>query len=487
MEDPRRTVVMKFGGTSVADAEAIGRLVRHVKTLLARRTPAQRPVVVVSALSGVTDRLLSLATAAERGDSEAGQAGIEALRTRHLQIVAAAAPHSAAHLAVTLDGEFARLRALLRALDTLGHASPRILDAIAGLGELLSSRIVHAALADAGVAAVWVDARRAIVTDDHFTAAAPLGPETDAGVAREVRPLVDAGQVPVMGGYVAATRDGIMTTLGRGGSDYSAAIVGAALGAAEIQIWTDVDGMMTADPRLVAASRVVPRLTFGEASELAHFGAKVLHPATIVPAIAKGIPVRILNSRCFDRHGTVIAGASSRQSPIAAVACKRGISLVSITSTRALTSYAFLRRVFDGFERHRTPVDLVTMSEAGVSVTVEDDRRLEAIVQSLGDVAEVHVEHAMAIVCAVGDGLRDDPMLAARMLGALEALPVRMVSQTASRRGLALVVRDSDARIAVSRLHAEIFEATAPPELPRMARAGKRSRPARAAGLELQP
>jgi aspartate kinase len=358
---------------------------------------------------------------------------------------------------------------------------------VAGLGELLSSRIVHAALADAGVAAVWVDARRVIVTDEHFTAAAPLGPESEAGVAREVRPLLDAGQVPVMGGYVAATRDGIMTTLGRGGSDYSAAIVGAALGAAEIQIWTDVDGMMTADPRLVAAPRVVPRLTFAEASELAHFGAKVLHPSTIVPAIAKGIPVRILNSRCFDKHGTVIAGASSGRTLIAAMACKRGISLVSITSTRALASYAFLRRVFEVFERHRTRVDLVTISEAGVSVTVEDDQELVPIVESLGDVAEVHIEHAMAIVCAVGDGLRDDPMLAARMLGALEALPVRMVSQTASRCGLALVVRDVDAGVAVERLHAEIFEAAEPSELPRLAHAGRCSRPAPAADLELHP
>jgi aspartate kinase len=289
-----------------------------------------------------------------------------------------------------------------------------------------------------------VDARRTIVTDGAHTAAAPLAPETREAVAREIVPRVAEGRVPVLGGFVGATIQGVTTTLGRGGSDYSAAIVGAALDAREIQIWTDVDGMLTADPRVVANPHVVPHLSFGEASELAYFGAKVLHPSTILPAVAKDIPVRILNSRRQDATGTTITAEPPRgDRPLAAVACKRHVTMVEITSTRMLMAHGFLRRVFEIFERYRTAVDVVTTSEVSVSVTVDDDRGLTDIVSALREFAEVTVEADLAILCAVG---------------ALEGFRVRMVSQAASRRNVTIVLSDADLATAMAQLHDEFFQ-----------------------------
>jgi len=251
----------------------------------------------------------------------------------------------------------------------------------------------------------------------------------------------------------------VTTTLGRGGSDYSAAIVGAALDAREIQIWTDVDGMLTADPRVVPNPRVVPHLSFGEASELAYFGAKVLHPSTILPAVAKDIPVRILNSRRAEATGTTItAELPPADRPLAAVACKRHVTMIEITSTRMLMAHGFLRRVFEIFERYRTAVDVVTTSEVSVSVTVDDDRGLNDIVSALREFAEVSVEADLAILCAVGDNLRSDPRIAARVIGALEGFRVRMVSQAASRRNVTIVLSDKDLAAAMAQLHDEFFQ-----------------------------
>jgi aspartate kinase len=448
-------VVMKFGGTSVGDADAVRRLVGHVDAAR-RRDPGV--LVVVSALSGVTDRLLALASAAACGDTALVASGLDDLRKRHVEVARAVAPGRAAELDALIDHHVDTLLAVLRAIATLRDASPRALDTIAAAGELVSSRIVQAALTDGGIPAVWVDARRVLVTDDHFTQAVPFVAETAAAADSELRPLLAAGQVPVVGGFIGATRDGVTTTLGRGGSDYSAAILGAALRAREIQIWTDVDGLMTADPRVVPAPRVVPRLSFDEASELAYFGAKVLHPSTILPAVALDIPVRILNSRKADAAGTLITATGSGGGAPAAIACKRRVTVVDITSTRMLMACGFMRQLFEVFERHRTSVDVVTTSEVSVSVTVDDDRRLDAVVEDVEAFADVRVERGLAILCAVGDGLRQDPHLAVRMLGALDGIPLRMVSQAASRRNLTVVLRDADVAAAMTRLHEAFLE-----------------------------
>ena len=445
-------VILKFGGTSVGDAEAIDRLVRHVSAARERG----QAVVVVSALSGVTDQLLQLASAAASGDERTAKAGVTELQNRHAAVARQVTSEFDA-LIDFLERQLVELRSLLHAVATLKDASPRSRDAIAAFGELLSSRIVTAACLAQGLPARWVDVRRVLVTNDTFGCALPLMENTTACSAQHLAPLLENGQVPVVGGYIGATSSGVTTTLGRGGSDYSAAILGAALEATEIQIWTDVDGMMTADPRVVPATRVVPRLSFEEASELAYFGAKVLHPSTILPAVSKSIPVRILNSRRFDGGGTLITATSPVDEPLAALACKRHITVVDITSSRMLMAHGFLRRVFEVFERWRTPIDVVSTSEVSISVTIDDDHRLDDLTEELSTFAEVRVERDMAILCAVGDGLRRDPRLASRILGSLEQFPLRMVSQAASRRNVTVVLQDAAAAAAMVHLHDTFF------------------------------
>ena len=462
-DHPRKpSLVMKFGGTSVADEKAIRRVVDIVRD--ARDRTEAPPIVVVSAMSGVTDDLLRLAHRASRGEPPAEASEADALRRRHLEAAEAlAASDAKPALIAEIETVFAELCAILTAFSVLREASPRSLDAVAATGELVSSRVVTAALSRSGVDAAWIDARRAIVTDDAFGGAAPLESETLAALRREIAPRIAAGRAAVVGGYVGATRDRVTTTLGRGGSDYSASIIGAALGAPEIQIWTDVDGMLTADPRLVENPQVVPHLSFAEASELAYFGAKVLHPSTILPAVAAGVPVRILNSQKPGGAGTRIGEMSGEpRRAVSALACKRRVTVVDVTSTRMLMAHRFLRRLFEVFERYRTAVDVVTTSEVSVSVTIDDDRRLEEIVAAIREFAEVSVEREMAILCAVGEGLRADPRLAAEMLAELTGLPLRMVSQAASRRNLTVVLHDRDLPEAMSRLHEREFRQPAP-------------------------
>jgi aspartate kinase len=317
---------------------------------------------------------------------------------------------------------------------------------------------VAAAFGAQGIPAAWVDSRQVLVTDNEHTAAAP---DTEATL-KKTRELVAsrtaAGEVPVLGGFIGATAAGVTTTLGRGGSDYSAAIFGACLGVDEIQIWTDVDGMLTADPRVVSDPQLVPQLSFSEASELAYFGAKVLHPSTILPAVAQNIPVRILNSRRPDVAGTMItADGRADGRALTALACKRGITVVDITSSRMLMAHGFLRRLFEIFERFKTPVDVVTTSEVSVSVTVDNIRRLGDIVSNLEHFAEVNTEPDMAIVCIVGENLRSDPSLFARAVTALQGVPLRLVSQAASRRNITFVLRDADVPHAMNRLHDAFF------------------------------
>jgi aspartate kinase len=303
-----------------------------------------------------------------------------------------------------------------------------------------------------------VDARKVLVTDTEHNTAAPDMIETADRARERVAPETAAGNVAVLGGFIGATPGGATTTLGRGGSDYSAAIFGACLDVDEIQIWTDVDGMLTADPRIVPQPRVVPQLSFAEASELAYFGAKVLHPSTILPAVGKNIPVRILNSRRPENPGTLItAEGRASGAQLTAIACKRDVTVIDITSTRMLMAHGFLRRLFEVFERFKTPVDVVTTSEVSVSVTVDDTRRLEAIVDNLRNFAEVHCEREMAIICAVGENLRSDAALFSRAVTALERIPLRLVSQAASRRNITFVLRDSDVPHAMVRLHETFF------------------------------
>jgi len=450
---------MKFGGTSVADADAMSRVIGIITRHLESNPTDRPPLVVVSALSKVTDRLIEAGRLAGTGEADEAAKLLGDLLDRHLGVAAAlVGADGLKTLVATLTEEFSSLSRSVRALAATREVSPRSHDGIVAMGELASSRIVAAALGSVKIPAVWIDARAVLVTDDEHTGAVP---DMDATCARS-RDLIGtelgAGRVPVLGGFIGATANGVTTTLGRGGSDYSAAIFGACLGMDEIQIWTDVDGMLTADPRVVAEPRLVPQLSFAEASELAYFGAKVLHPSTILPAVAKNIPVRILNSRRPEVIGTrITAEGRSSNGQLTALACKRSVTVIDITSTRMLMAHGFLRRLFEVFERFRTSVDVVTTSEVSVSVTVDNTRRLDDIVRNLRDFADVACEADMAIVCAVGENLRADPALFARAVTSLDRIPLRLVSQAASRRNITFVLRDSDVPEAMGRLHDQFF------------------------------
>jgi aspartate kinase len=454
------SVIMKFGGTSVADEAAIRRVTLIVRQQIERQPAGDRlPVVVVSALSRVTDKLLQVARSMESGERDQAIAHLNEIAERHVAI--ASTVTSGARLAAAvrdLRAEFAAIGDMVRALSSLHEVSPRLHDAIAATGELASSRLVTAALIESGVPAAWVDAREVMRTDAEYTAASPDMDQTCAQTVQLVAPILARGEVVVLGGFIGSTGDGVTTTLGRGGSDYSAAIFGACLDVSEIQIWTDVDGMLTADPRVVAEPRLVPQLSFAEASELAHFGAKVLHPSTILPAVSKNIPVRILNSRRTDTPGTLItANPQGAEGRLTALACKRDVTVIDITSTRMFMAHGFLSRLFEVFERFKTAVDVVTTSEVSVSVTVDDARRVGPIIERLREFAEVSLEGEMAIICAVGEDIHEDPKAFGRAVSALESIPLRMVSQAACRRNITFVLRDADVPAAMTRLHDAFF------------------------------
>jgi aspartate kinase len=445
-------IVMKFGGTSVESKEAIARVAGIVK----RRTE-RRPIVVVSAIGKTTNKLLEIAHEASRGRREQALALVDELRLHHLDIGLALAGSAAADLERLIRTHFEWLEELTKGLSVVGELSLRSMDAVASAGERLSSLIVSFAFRAAGLSTQHVDARRVVFTDDRFTEARPLFSDTYAAVKETLVPAA-LDNVVVMGGFIGSTIDGHTTTLGRGGSDYSAAIVGAGVCAEEIQIWTDVDGMLTADPRIVSGGHRVKSLSFAEAAEMAYFGAKVLHPATVLPAVEKNIPVVILNSRKPDAGGTrITAEATLSGNPVKSISCKRGITIVNIRSTRMLLAHGFLRRIFEIFDRFETSVDMVSTSEVSVSLTLDDSTNLGEICKELETFAELDVEKQQSLVCLVGENLRHTPGIAGRAFQVLRDLNIRMISQGASLLNLGFVIADADVNRAVAALHTEFF------------------------------
>jgi aspartate kinase len=445
--------VMKFGGTSVEDAAAF----RRVTAIVAGRLE-QRPVVVVSAMSRFTDALVAAVDDAVAGEPRRALLSLEEHLERHRAVAGALLdPAAVGEIEERLDSARAELGELLRVIARHPGTRLPLRDEVVSHGERLSSLLLAAALRAGGVPGAFVDARACVLTDAEHGRATPL-PGTVERTRRALRPLLERGAVPVLGGFIASTAEGATTTLGRGGSDYTAALVGAALDAAEIQIWTDVTGFLTADPRLVPEARNLAHLSYEEAAELAFFGARVLHPKTIQPAVEREIPVRVLNSREPAAQGTRIdARAVPSREGIKAVAHKRGVTVVRVSSTRMLGAFGFLQALFDVFGRHRTAVDVVSTSEVSVSLTVEDTRALPAILEELEALGSVGAEEGYAIVCVVGEGLRATPGVAARIFGTLEEINVEMISQGASPINLTFVVREDQAPEAVRRLHAEFF------------------------------
>ena len=451
-------IVCKFGGTSVGDADAIAR----TATIIAGRRDRQ-PVVVVSALGGATNQLLQIAEQAAKGQLIGALRAVEGLRDRHLtQTQRLLAGDAADEVSTELSAMFAELAALAEALRTLGDLTPRSLDAIASLGEQLSSVLVVAAFRAHGLPAEHVDAREVMITDANFTRAEPQTEAIGEAAQRIVMPLVREGKIPVMGGFIGSSQgSGITTTLGRGGSDYSASLIGAALQAEAIEIWTDVDGMLTADPRVVPGARLIERIGFEEASELASFGAKVLHPNTIAPAVMRGIPVWVLNSAKPTGTGTLITFDAPRRS-VTAIAGKSGVTLLKVRSPRMLLTEGFMRTLFDVFGRHKTSVDVVATSEVSVSVTIDDTSSLEALVVDLRALGDVTMERNRGIVSIVGNGLSDGGAAMATALGAIGDIRVHMLSLSSSGINLTVVVDGEQVSPAMRRLHDAFFPAGAP-------------------------
>jgi aspartate kinase len=451
-------IVMKFGGTSVESAAAIARVAAIVKAREDRR-----PVVVVSAMGKTTNKLLAIAAAAIHGPREEYLRQIHDLRDFHSREARQVVPLAErAALDRFLDDHFQELTELAKGLAVLGELTPRSIDAISSYGERLSSFIVTQAFRHFGMETQHLDSRDFIVTDKRHTQAAPLFPQTYARLAAAVPPLA-AKSVIVMGGFIAASEDGVTTTLGRGGSDFTASIVGAGIGAEEIQIWTDVDGMLTADPTILPGGHRVKTISFAEAAELAYFGAKVLHPATVLPAIEKSIPVLILNSRRPEVPGTrIVAERVHCENAVKSIACKRKITVVNIHSTRMLMAHGFLHRIFEVFDRFETPVDMVATSEVSVSLTIDNPARLEEVLAELRQFAEAETERDQVIVCLVGENIRYTPGVARRVFNALEGINVRMISQGGSLLNISFVVAEKDLRAAIEALHGEFFSVLDP-------------------------
>ncbi|HEX9129783.1 MAG TPA: lysine-sensitive aspartokinase 3 [Gemmatimonadaceae bacterium] len=446
-------IVVKFGGTSVGDAEAIERTAEIVKGRLDRQ-----PVVIVSALSGATNSLLAIGEQSAKGHLIGALRGVETLRDRHFQQCEnlLGTSSEASEVAGEMSATFDELASLAEALSVLGHATPRSFDAIAAFGEQLSSHLVAAFFKLRGIPAEHLDARDIFATDDNFMAAEP---QTDAiaAAARDlVQPLIREGKVPVMGGFIGRTSRGITTTLGRGGSDYSASLLGAALHAEAIEIWTDVDGMLTADPRVVKGSRLIEQIRFDEASELATFGAKVLHPNTIAPAVRLGIPVYIYNSRNPKGKGTRITFDAPRRA-VSAIAGKGGITVVKVGAAKMLFARGFLRRVFEIFEKNGISVDVVATSEVSVSVTVDEPSGLESLVVELSQLGDVSVERDRAIVAVVGAAISEDTASMGRAIGALDGIKVHMMSLSATGINLTMIVDGDQLNPVMERLHDAFF------------------------------
>lgn len=445
---------MKFGGTSVEDAKAI----RGVMAIV-RLAVNSRPVVVVSAIGGFTNALLRSVEIAINGDARGASKSLDSDFQRHLAIADELLKNERRTAFVSAVGDArGKIRQLHKIIAAHPVTSPPLQDEIVAYGEQLSSHLLTAALGEDEVAARQVDARSCIKTDEVYGAATPQ-PETASAVRIEIEPLLKAEKIPVLGGFIGSTARGVTTTLGRGGSDYTAALVGAALEAREIQIWTDVTGVLTADPRIVPEARTIPVLSYQEAAELAYFGAKVLHPKTIQPAIDRSIPVRVCNSRAPKEGGTlIVAESGSAPHTVKAIAHKNGITTVQVTSARMLGAYGFLRALFEVFDDHRVAVDVVTTSEVSVSLSIDDASGLPNLLPDLEKLGTVQIEENRAIVSVVGDGLRNTPGIAARVFSVIEDINVTMISFGASSVNLTFMVDEAQAADAIARLHRVCFE-----------------------------
>lgn len=453
-------IVIKFGGTSVGDAARVASAI----DIVAERRHLQ-PIVVVSALAGITNELVAASEAARDQKPNDVKAIMDRIRQRHedvaMQLVQQKFDFFDAFLR-QLNKQIEQINTILSGIALLGEITARARDKVVAIGEKLSSVLFTYSMMMRALPSEHVESEDVIWTNDHFGGATPLMERTSEASRKTLLPLLERHRIPVMGGFIGRTIGGATTTLGRNGSDYSAAIVGAALGADEVQIWTDVDGLLTCDPRIVPSAQVIDRLSHDEAAELASFGAK-LHPRTLEPAIAAGIPVRVLNTHNPSSPGTLITReGSERGTGPRSVARKKHVTLVHMTSNRMLGAHGFLAQIFDVFEQLEISVDLIATSEVSVSVTIDERHNIEELRSRLEHVAEVEIIDEQGIVAIVGRNLLSDSLVGARVFEALRGIPIKMLSLGRSGLNLSIVVDEGDCDRAVRQIHAALFEQPVP-------------------------
>lgn len=449
-------IVMKFGGTSVGSADLIRRVSEIIRSRLDRR-----PLVVVSAVAGTTDQLEALGELAVRSDTPSMETAITDIISLHQDLIKDLELTPDDALQSVVQSARQELELITDALRRGMGDSRQLQDELSSIGEFLSSHILASYLSSIDINAVMADARDIMVTDSQFGKALPLMQESTERARAEVLPYLEQGVVPVMQGFIGKSQDGLITTLGRGGSDYSATLVAAMLHAEAVEIWTDVDGVMTADPTIIRDVKRIRRMTFQEAAELAYFGAEVLHPATILPAVERGIPVYVLNTMHPDDSGTEILPINEDRTPndslVKSVVYKEGLTVITLKSTRMLMAYGFMASIFNVFNQYQTAVDLVSTSEVSVSITIDNTDHLEEILEVLNRFSEVEVQHGKAIVCVVGEKIKKVHGMPAQIFSELKDKDIHLISQGASEINISFVIDESEIDEVVQRLHDKFF------------------------------
>jgi aspartate kinase len=452
---------MKFGGTSVGTTAAMRQVIANVS----EKKKSGAPLVVLSACSGITNKLIQIADTAGSGRLEEAQQLVAEVRAFHLDLIGELIESEELRKKVIekITVYLTRLERLTEGIEIVGELTERSKDRFCSFGELLSTSVFAAALNEHGTPCEWIDVRSVMITDDRYGFARPLADTCRKNTDEIIKPLLDAGTVVVTQGYIGATESGRTTTLGRGGSDLSAALFGAWLHSESIEIWTDVDGVMTTDPRMVPEAKSIRVMTFSEAAELAYLGAKVLHPDTIAPAVEKNIPVYVLNTWHPDSKGTLITNdpellaGKSHGGLVKSIAVKKGQAILNIRSNRMFGRHGFMSELFDVFERFGISVEMISTSEVSVSLTVDDAVVSEPFINALRSLGEVEIEHKVATVSVVGDNLRMSKGVAGRIFNSLRNVNLRMISQGASEINVGVVVDENDVKAAVSALHCEFF------------------------------
>lgn len=449
-------IVMKFGGTSTQDAQAITNVVRIIKSHL-----TSKPIVIISAIAQATNMLEKIGKlASEKNDREAREVSTQ-LFNRHYSIVDQLIRHISRNRALrnVLETTKEEIDSIIKGITILRELTPRTLDALYSYGELLSSRIVTVALQDQGIQAEWIDTKDFMITDENFTRAMPLMEELENRLRSIAQPLIDKGIVPVTQGFIGVTSTGRRTTMGRESSDFSAAIIGAVLEVDDIQIWTDVDGVLTADPTVVENPKKIKQLSFEEAYELSYFGAKILHPNTMLPAIEKSIPIHIYNSRKPQLKGTLVSiQLKSNESIVKSVAYKRNVIILNVQPKKRFGQYIFWEHIHNVLTKYNV-VGLITVtSEYNYSVVMDAKNFNPAVVHDLGEIGIIDVVEGMGIVSIIGSNLNPAYQIIERLFKAVGEIGISMITFGASKSNLSFIVSNDDVTEAVQKIHDEFFE-----------------------------